>query len=146
MLTVRYRFNERFRPIEADPQFLTLRKEEPPPSPPVVHVEPEPVVETTDEEAEDELLREQIRQLEYVSKVFSFFIFVSFVCHPGREIELCVERIFSSLDIYDEHKRLKCWKHSLILTMNETSLTYLTDSIRANPLDEAPVIVLGFSR
>ena len=65
MLTVKYRFNERFRPIQADPQFLTLRKDEPalPPSP-TVPTEPEPIAEPSKQVSEDDLWMEQIRQLE----------------------------------------------------------------------------------
>ena len=67
MLTVKYRLNNRFRPIEADPELLAaiaaaaVAPAPPPPVEPIVDVQPRPD-DWTDDDAEE--LIEKIRQIE----------------------------------------------------------------------------------
>lgn len=64
MLTVRYRLNNRFRPIEADPELLAALAAPPPPPEPIVEVKPK-VDESTGND--DQLLIGKIRRIEFVS-------------------------------------------------------------------------------
>ena len=68
MLTVRYRLNNRFRPIEADPELLAAvaaaAAAPPPPPEPIVNIKLK-VDEPTGND--DQILIEKIRQIEFVS-------------------------------------------------------------------------------
>lgn len=106
MLTVRYRLNNRFRPIEADPELLAAvaaAAAAPQHVESVFEVKPklEELIEN-----EDKKLIDKIRRIEFVSIHFHERNFPRNV-YLGKKIDIFVEKICSLFDIYDEFKRQK---------------------------------------